>query len=327
MGMRLFLLFLFSMMLCVADTKHPDRLEKVKKDLLDQGMTLERISAIFESSKAKEVDLKAVKLISDMSRIKKHRKAEKSANASLLLKSALLKKHLKKYECFYDQVEEDFSVNREIVAAILQKETALGAFKNYKYDAFVVLINMLDRLELIDNPTPRHISRHKRLVEFAHNNLVALILHYEKIGLDVTKVSLPSSYAGAMGIPQFTPQHFDMIEAPKGEKLCDISFMPTAIYSTANLLKNRFEWKDMLDFSKLGRLDEIISMWYDFDKGQANFVYDKNLDGIMVPNFVKTYEEDKDIAYVGEVVKVLMRYNFSTAYALGIIKIAKKSHE
>ena len=325
--MRLFLLLLLSMLLATAETKHPDRLELVKKDLLDQGISIARIETIFASSKAKEIDLKAVKLISDMSRIKKHRKAEKTANASLLLKSALLKKHLKKYECFYDQVEEDFAVNREIVAAILQKETALGAFKNYKYDAFVVLLNMLDRLELVENPTPRHISRHKRLVQFAHNNLVALILHYEKLGKDVTQIELPSSYAGAMGIPQFTPQHFDMIQAPEGEKLCDISFMPTAIYSTANLLKNRFGWKDLVDFSKLGRLDEIIEKWYDFDKGQANFVYDKNLDGIMVPNFVKTHEADKDIAYVGDVVKVLMRYNFSTAYALGIIKIAKKSHE
>ena len=306
--------------------KDYDPIEKVKKILLDKGLTHKRVTEIFESKQAKAVERKAVKIISNIKNIKKHRKLEKRANKQMLLKSALIKKHLKKYKSVYDKVEKDFSVNREIIAAILQKETALGSFKAYKHNALSVYISLLKGLDP-SKEIGRAKIRLKRFMKFAHDNLVALISFYELRGDDVLKADLRSSYAGAVGIPQFAPMHFDMIKSPHNQKKLDLHDMPTAIYSTANLLKNRFDWKKKLKYTKIKDLDKVIQRWNAFDKGRENFVYEKNLDGIRVPTFVNSCKYDKDVKYVASYVKVLKRYNFSTAYALGILQIAKASRD
>lgn len=306
--------------------KSADPIEKVKKILYDKGISKTRVEEIFLSKQACQVETKAVSIISNIKNIKKHRKAEKKANNKLLLKSTLIKRHLKKYKKIYDKVEKDFNINREIIAAILQKETALGSFTTYKHNALSVYISLLKGLEP-EKEKGRAKVRLERFLKFAHDNLVALISFYELKGNDVLKADLRSSYAGAMGIPQFSPMHFDMIKSPTAKQTYDLHDMPTAIYSTANLLKNRFEWKHKLQYHRIKHLDAIIKRWRAFDKGKENFVYEKNLDGILVPTFVNSCKYDKDVKYVASYVKVLKRYNFSTAYALGILQIAKASRD
>lgn len=326
--MRIFFLLLFLVNVGFSQAfTHPDRFEHVSEVLKAKGIDPLRIKALFASKKAHWHDKKSFAMIADRSKIKAHRKAEQRANQQILLKEALLKRHLKKYKKVYDQVEARYRVNREIIAAILQKETALGAFKAYKYDAFSVLCAMLDRLSLPKFPKRWQLRRFHRLKKFAEDNLVALILYYENEGVDILKTKIRSSYAGAIGIPQFTPQHFDLIVTAPGEHNRSLHYMPTAIFSTANLLTKRFGWHKMINFEKIKSLDTVIAAWYRFDKGDANFIYEKNLDGMVVPNFVKSHPKDKQIRYAGEIVRVLKRYNFSTAYALGILQIALESHE
>ena len=303
-----------------------DPITKVKKALCDKGVSPSRVEEIFQSKQALAVEKKAVRIISDITNIKKHRKAEKKANNQMLLKSTLIKKHLKKYKSVYDKVEKDFKVNREIVAAILQKETALGSFKSYKHNALSVFISMLKGLKP-HKESGRAQVRLERFKKFAYDNLIALICFYELRGEDVLKADLRSSYAGAIGIPQFSPMHFDMIKSPTNEENMDLHDMPTAIYSTANLLKNRFHWKKKLKYHKIKHLDAIINRWREFDTGVENFVYETNLEGILVPTFVNSCKYDKDVRYVASYIKVLKRYNFSTAYALGILQIAKASRD
>jgi len=306
--------------------KNHDPIAKVKKILLDKGLSHKRVTEIFESKQACAVETKAVKIISNIKNITKHRKAEKKANSQMLLKSALVRKHLKKYKSVYDKVEKDFHVNREIIAAILQKETALGSFTAYKHNSLSVYISLLKGLDP-SKEKGRAKVRLERFIKFAHDNLVALISFYELRGDDVLKADLRSSYAGAVGIPQFSPMHFDMIKSPHNKEKVDLHDMPTAIYSTANLLKNRFDWKKKLKYHKIKHLDKVIKRWNRFDSGKENFVYEKNLDGISVPTFVNSCKYDKDVRYVASYVKVLKRYNFSTAYALGILQIAKASRD
>ena len=326
--MRFIVLF-FCMLLTLSAQgfEHPKRFEALKEELVKEGLDRVYLERLFSSTKAHWRDKKSFKLIADRKAIKKHRKAEQEANKKFLLKKALLKQHLKKYKKIYDAVEERYGVNREIIAAILQKETALGAFKSYKYDAFSVLCAMLDRLNLSIHPKPWQRKRFNRLKDFAYKNLKALILYAHKKGINLLKTSMPSSYAGAVGIAQFTPQHFDLIVTAPGDKNASLHHMPTAIFSTANLLVKRFGWKEAVDFKKLKNLPKVIRAWYRFDKGDANFVYEKNLDGMRVPNFVKSYDKNESIVYTAKFVKVLKRYNFSTAYALGILQIALAAHE
>ena len=302
------------------------RLEQVKEALIAKGITAERVDTIFRSRIALSKEHKVLEIINDIKNIKKYRKREQQANQKMLLKKALLKRHLKKYEEIYDKVERDFKVNREIVAAILQKETALGAFKAYKYNALSVFTTLLTGLRPQDF-TGRQKVRLERFIKFAHDNLVALISFYELQGRDVLKADLRSSYAGAVGIPQFSPMHFDMIISPYEGEQGDLHDMPTAIYSTANLLKNRFKWDEKLKYYRLKDLDRVIEQWHEFDDGTKNFVYEKNLDGIKVDTFLSCYNRDKEVRYVANYVKVLKRYNFSTAYALGILQIAKASRD
>jgi membrane-bound lytic murein transglycosylase B len=284
------------------------------------------VEKIFSSKQALHKETKALNIISNIKNIKKHRKSEQKANKKMLLKKALLKKHLKKYQSTYDKVEKKFGVNREVVAAILQKETALGAFKAYKHNALSVFISLLKGLQP-HKYSGRQKVRLQRFVRFAHNNLVALISFYELQGKDVLKADLRSSYAGAIGIPQFSPMHFDMIISPNGDAAYNLHDMPTAIYSTANLLKNRFQWDAKLKYYRLKGLKDVIEQWREFDDGTKNFVYKKNLDGIKVDTFAANYKDDKKVQYVGNYVRVLKRYNFSTAYALGILQIAKAVRE
>ena len=323
---RLTIIFLFTTALFGAHFNHPDRFDALTLRLIKAGVEKERIQLLFNSPKARAIDEKAVAQIANISKIKAHRDAERKANEALMLKTALVKKHLQTYKKVYDQVEKEFGVNREIIAAILQKETALGAYTNYKHDAFTALVGMLDRLTLPEKPSARVKKRHKRLLKMAEDNLFALIVHYEKLGIDLSQAHVPSSYAGAVGIPQFMPMHFDMIAAPSAQDPLDLFHMPTAIYSTAKLLKKRFGWNKMVDFSAITKLETIKEQWYAFDDGKANFVYEKNLDGAKVPTFVKANADDPEIVLVGSIIKVLMRYNFSTPYALGILEIAKRSH-
>jgi membrane-bound lytic murein transglycosylase B len=298
----------------------------VKKELIAKGLSAKRVETIFNSDLANVKETLAVEKIRNIKNIKKHRKAEKKANDDFLLKSTLIKKHLKKYKKVYDKVEKDFQINREIVAAILQKETALGAYKSYKHNSLSVYTSMIKGLQVRDE-TGRAKIRLERFVKFAKDNLIALITFYELNGKDVLKADLRSSYAGAVGIPQFSPMHFDMMHVYHEKDPLSLHYMPTAIYSTANLLKNRFGWNKRLSFARIRHLDKVIKRWHEFHTGSENFVYEKNLDGITVPTFMNSCSYDKEVAYVAEYIKVLKRYNFSTNYALGILQIAKASRD
>jgi len=134
------------------------------------------------------------------SKIKLHRENEKRANNALVSYIPKLVEHLKKYKEVYDYSEQQFGVNREIVAAILLKETKLGKIKP-KHDAFIVFNTIVNRVE------PK-TSRDKWLLNMGKTNMVSVIEHCYKKGVVPERCNLASSYAGAVGIPQFMPDSF-----------------------------------------------------------------------------------------------------------------------
>jgi len=101
--------------------------------------------------------------------IKTHKKNEKKANNVLVKYVPDMVEHLKKYTEVYDFAEEKFGVNREIIAAILIKETRLGKIKP-THDAFIVFNTLVVRTE-------PNSPREKWLLNMGKTNMASIITH------------------------------------------------------------------------------------------------------------------------------------------------------
>ena len=300
-----------------------ERYEPLFDELKKRGVKKDEIRRIFTSEKSKESDATTLRLVSSVSNIPNLREREREATKKFLQATLILVRHLKKYAPVYDKVEAKYGVNREIIGALLQKETALGAITKFSHDAFVVYNTMLGQLEEPKNATKREKLRTKRLIQEARENLAALIVYKSRRGIDVSTTDFPSSYAGAMGIPQFTPHALRDAVSANGAQ-ADLTKMEDAIFSVANLLTKRKKWPGtLLDFGKLETLEELVALWVDFDNGRSNLAFSKNLEGFTIQNFSKIHADREDIRYLLPYIRSLMRYNYSSDYALGILQIAK----
>ena len=103
------------------------------------------------------------------SKIKHHRAQEKKANNVLVKYVPDIVAHLKKYKEVYDYSESKYGVNREIIAAILMKETKLDKIKP-THDAFIVFNTMVVR-------TDPQSSREKWLLKMGRTNMTSIITH------------------------------------------------------------------------------------------------------------------------------------------------------
>lgn len=300
-----------------------DRYAPLFDELKNRGVKKAEIRRIFTSDKSKASDATTLRLVSSVSNIPNLRNREREATKKFLKATPYLVRHLKQYEAVYDRVEAKYGVNREIIGALLQKETALGAITKFSHDAFVVYNTMLGQLKEPENPTKREKLRTKRLIQEARENLASLIVYKSRQGIDVSTADFPSSYAGAMGIPQFTPHALrDAVSASGGQ--ADLTKMEDAIFSVANLLTKRKKWPGtLLDFKKLDTLDELVALWVEFDNGRSNLAFGKNLEGMTIQNFSQIHGDREDIRYLRPYLRSLMRYNYSSDYALGILQIAR----
>lgn len=303
------------------------RYEPLFKELKNRGVKKAEIRRIFTSEKSKASDATTLRLISSVSNIPNLREREREATKRFLQATPVLVRHLKKYSDVYDRVEAKYGVNREIIGALLQKETALGAITKFSHDAFVVYNTILGKLNAPKNPTKREKLRTKRLIQEARENLASLIVYKSRRGIDVSTTDFPSSYAGAMGIPQFTSHALRDAVSADGTQ-ADLTKMEDAILSVANLLKKRKKWPgELLDFAKLKTLGQMVELWDEFDDGTSNLVYNINLEGETVRNFSRNYKKRKDMRYLAPYIRSLMGYNYSSDYALGILQIAMAAHQ
>jgi len=188
------------------------------------------------------------------SKILTFRKNEKKANNTLLPHVPKIVRHLKKYKKVYDFTEAEFGVNREIVAAILMKETALGSIE-LKHDSFKVCNTLVVK-------NKAKTSREKRLAKMGKSNMASIIEYCYKKGLSVQRCELPSSYAGAVGIPQFMPNSFVYAQGYK-TKFADLNKMEDAIVSASKFLHKKASFTQLIEWEKMGDLEVIESAWYD----------------------------------------------------------------
>jgi membrane-bound lytic murein transglycosylase B len=251
------------------------------------------------------------------SKIKHHHAQEKKANNSLVSYIPKMVDNMREHKEVYDYIEKEYGVNREIIAAILLKETKLG--KIYpRHDTFIVFNTMV----ILSKPNS---SREKWLIKMGKTNMASIIKHCYKIGVTPEQCNLPASYAGAVGIPQFMPNSFIYAKSYKG-KVPDLTKMEDAIVSAANFLNKKAKFDTLIDWDKMKDIPKLEQEWYDYDFKYKNtsFVYEKS---------TKTGKEyncftrgKSELVYLRDYTRKIMRYNNSSNYAVGVMRLAYEAH-
>jgi membrane-bound lytic murein transglycosylase B len=313
------LLLLFTNLFAKYDNcefKNPDYADickEVVKDGVSYKYANQFLLSYFKTQKFDEITWKYIQ----PSKIKYHREKEKKANNALLGYVPKMVQNLQKYKEVYDYAEKKYGVNREIIAAILLKETKLGAIKP-THDAFIVFNTILTRT---DPKTPRERWLHK----MSKTNMASIIEHCYKKGVTPDECKLASSYAGAVGIPQFMPNSFVYTDSYRA-KVPDLNTMEDAIVSVAKFLHNKANFTQLMNFSKIKNIASIESEWYNYEykHDNASFAYEKSRSGKKYSCFTKNRPE---LTYLKSYVKKIMRYNNSSNYAIGVIRLAYEAHK
>ncbi len=287
--------------------------ETVCKKALSKGVDIEYVNNFllsFHSAKRDYVSLEKFR----PSMLTKHKKSEKRANNALISFLPQIEKHLRRHRALYDRVEQDYGVNREVIAAILAKETRLGTYR-LKHDSYTVFNTLLHELK------PKS-SRDKRLIKMAENNLVDLMDFCYQNSIAPQSCRLKSSYAGAVGIAQFMPQNLHLAKTYR-DLPPDLDNIEDAITSVASFLNSVASFKTLIDWDKIADMRVVEDEWYEFDykHSNASFIYYK--DG----KYSCFACGDNSLKYLSSYVKKIMKYNASSHYAIGVLRLAYEMRE
>ena len=319
MLIKLLLLLSFTAILSAKYTncefKNPDYTD-VCKSAVKSGVSYKYanqfLMSYFKTQKFDEISWKYLQ----PSKIKYHKENEKKANNVLVKFIPKMVENLKEYKTVYDHVEKKYGVNREIISAILLKETKLGKIKP-THDAFIVFNTMVVR-------TKPQSDREKWLLRMGKTNMATIISHCYKKGVVPEQCNLPSSYAGAVGIPQFMPNSFVYAESYKG-KVADLTKMEDAIVSAARFLHKKAGFETLIDWDKMEDVPKVEAQWYayEFENEDASFVYETSRSGKVYSCFTK---DKPNLDYMKEYTAKIMRYNNSSNYAVGVMRLAYEAH-
>jgi membrane-bound lytic murein transglycosylase B len=290
--------------------------ETLCEKAVNEGVTVDYANRYLLDAQTKARDLKSLELFSPKM-IGVHHANEKRANNALIAFVPEIVQNLHRYRAVYDEAEKRFHVNREVIAAILAKETRLGRIGS-EHDAFTVFNTLLREL-------PPDTARNKKLIGMAERNIVSLMRFCFENGIAPGACRYRSSYAGAVGIPQFMPQNFRLVES-YGKGAGNLEKMEDAILSTARFLHENAGFDTLIDWDRFPDMAAVENAWYDFDFANANasFAYARSRSG-------KAYRcyacGKKELAYVARYVKKIMRYNNSSHYAVGVLRLAYDAHQ
>jgi membrane-bound lytic murein transglycosylase B len=296
---------------CTFQNPHySDICKKVVKNGVSYDYANRFLLSYFKTQKYDEISWKYLK----PKYIKYHKQKEKKANNVLVTRIPQMVENLKKYKEAYHYAEAKYGVNKEIIAAILLKETNLGKIKP-THDAFIVFNTIVTRL-----PDPK-TKREEWLLRMGKTNMSTIIQYCYKEKLSPEECNLPSSYAGAIGIPQFMPNSFVYTESYKNG-IPDLTDMNDAIISVAKFLNKKAGFDTLIKWKKMKNIANIEQEWYqyEFDHKNTSFVYEKNS---KTGKAYKCFTKDKpELDYLKGYMKKVMRYNNSSNYAIGVIRLA-----
>lgn len=224
-------------------------------------------------------------------------------------------KYWGKYADALQRAEKRYGVPQEYILAIIGVETLYGRNAG-KY-------RTLDALTTLAFDYPRR-------AEFFRSELEQyLLLAREQ---DFNLLAIQSSYAGALGIPQFMPSNFRKYAVDfNGNGKVDILREPEdAIGSVANYFKH-YGWRTgepvallakVVDDKRLGTLTEVRpSLAWKVDAGVSPI---EGGDTYLPPAWLLdlTVVSGKEYWMAFENFDVLMRYNTSTFYAMSVHQLA-----
>jgi membrane-bound lytic murein transglycosylase B len=220
----------------------------------------------------------------------------------------------KKYSAALKRAEQKYGVPQEIIIGILGVETIYGRNTGH-YLA-------LDSLTTLAFDYPRR-------AEFFRAELEQYLLLAREQGFDL--LGIQSSYAGALGIPQFMPSSYRRYAVDhNGNGRIDLINEPEdAIGSVANYLK-QYGWQrdepvalqsKVQDEKRLGTVGDVRPYIAWLDAGVAPL---KKPEGDMPPAWLLdfTVESGKEYWLVFNNFNVIMRYNNSNYYAMTVYQLA-----
>lgn len=290
---------------------------EICEKLVRKGLPVHDANTYLLSKKAEKMDKRSFKLFHP-DKVKTHRANEKKANNVLVKYVPKIIAHVKKYKKVYDEAEKRYGVNREIVAAILMKETKLGVIKP-SFDAFEVFNTLVRKVKVKS-------KRDQWLLDMGKGNLVSIIYYCHKKSLKPEECSLPSSYAGAVGIPQFMPSSFVYIDSYKNE-VGDLTNMEDAIMSASRYLHKKAGFTTLIDWNKIPKMPQVEADWYEYEfkTKDASFVYEESKKTGKKYNCFAAGKPK--LAYLRKYAKTIMRYNNSSNYAIGVMRLAYDTNQ
>lgn len=215
----------------------------------------------------------------------------------------------RKYKKELERAEDKYFVSSEIIAAILGVETFFG---EYSPD-----FNALDSLFTLS-------ENFERRSEYFRRELGNLLVYAYKNNINPKEVR--SSYAGAIGYPQFMPSNIlkYAVDFDADGKIDLVNSMPDAIGSIANFLKQHgWRYSDPTAVTVAFGREELTGKWMNVEKFKQK--------GVSFPfglsrhkaKLIRLKDGSNDIYWaVFPNFEVLKSYNSSDKYALSVILLA-----
>jgi membrane-bound lytic murein transglycosylase B len=222
----------------------------------------------------------------------------------------------KNNETYLQRAQQQFGVPAEYIVSIIGVETMYG--------------KQTGRFRALDALTTLAFAYPRRAPYFRAELEQYLLLAREQ---DFDLLSVNSSYAGALGIPQFMPGNYRKYALDyNGNGRVDILHEPAdAIGSVANYFKH-YGWRSgepvatqvrVAEGSDLG--DMMVArpvMGWTTDSGVS---FESVPEGVLPPAWMLdlTLEQGKEYWLVFENFDVIMRYNISSYYAMSVHQLAQ----
>ncbi|MFH2134431.1 MAG: lytic murein transglycosylase B [Pseudomonadota bacterium] len=225
-------------------------------------------------------------------------------------------KFWKNNEIYLQRAQRQFGVPAEYIVAIIGVETMYG--------------KQTGRFRTLDALTTLAFDFPRRAPYFRAELEQYLLLASEQ---DFNLLAINSSYAGALGIPQFMPSNYRKYALDyNGNGHVDILHEPAdAIGSVANYFKN-YGWRSGEPVALQVRVDEGRDpgnlmevrpvMGWTTDAGVS---FEKAPAGVLPPAWLLdlTLQNGKEYWLVFENFDVIMRYNISSYYAMSVHQLAQ----
>ena len=163
-----------------------------------------------------------------------------------LKKSALMKqsKFLEDNRDWIERIENRFEVNASFLVAIFYMETRLGAVElpHKALSVFLTQMGYFDqffqcRFTHFRTDQSKQAKRKERLLKMSRINFLYLLDYATQRGTSVDEIR--SSWAGAVGLMQFMPMNFYLIEDGNEDGKVDLEEASDAIASAASFLKRK----------------------------------------------------------------------------------------